>query len=59
MGNTQIKIFTPNNGLVVGFFFGGEAVVFTRGRALWVMVIWAILGKRCSQYHIKAPMGTS
>ncbi len=23
-----------------------EAIAFTRGRALWVMVIWAILGKR-------------
>ena len=24
MGNAQIKIFTPNNGLVVGFFLGGS-----------------------------------
>jgi hypothetical protein len=38
-------------------FFWEEAVVFTRGRALWVMEIWAILGKKVFSVSYKSTYG--
>ena len=71
--DSQIGVFTPNitkrvpwvirksksslRIMVLLWFFLEEAVVFTRGRALWVMVIWAILGKRVFSVSYKSTYG--